>query len=250
MGETRRVASRYGQYCPLAIATELLGERWTMLVVMQLIEGVTRFNDLQRALPRLSPSTLTARLRTLEDAELVERKRARGGEVWYVATAAARELEPLLMELAFWGQRWGRDMEPDDLDPQFLAWSMHTRMDTDAMPAGRVVIEFEFTGVPERLCSRFWILKHEDDRLDVCISHPGHAVDLRVRSDLRRFVECWRGIRSLDADLSAGRIALEGTRTLCRAFPRWLLLSSVAHVERQRNGRERTAHRRTAARRG
>lgn len=240
------MASRYGQYCPLALAAELLGERWTILIAMQLTEGVTRFNDLQRALPKISPTTLAARLRTLEDAEVVTRTRGRSGEIEYLITPGGKELEPILNDLAFWGQRWARDMEPDDLDPEFLAWSMHNRMNLDAMPKGRVAVEFEFSGVPRRLCRRFWILKR-DDRLDVCIRHPGYEIDLRVHSDLRRFVEAWRGIRSLEAELRSGGIRLEGSPELKRGFPRWLLLSSAAHVERYRSGRERITHRRASA---
>lgn len=240
------MASRYGQYCPLSLATELLGERWTILVVMQVIEGVTRFNDLQRALPKISPSTLTARLRALEDAGLVERSERSSSGVEYRITPAGKELEPILMDLARWGQRWARDMEPDDLDPEFLAWSLHNRIDTERMPPGQVLVEFEFTGVPRRLCSRFWLLKR-DDRLDVCIKHPGHEVDLRVSSDLRRFVEAWRGIRSLDAELAARRIRLEGPRELRHTFRSWLQGSMIAGEVRQRPGRERATHRRNAA---
>lgn len=238
--------SRYGQYCPLALATEILGERWTILVVMQLIEGATRFNDLRRALPKIPPSTLSARLRSLEQADLVMRRPGRrGAPAEYAVTEGCRELEPVLNELAFWGQRWARDMEPDDLDPEFLAWSMHKRIDPDALPPGRVVVEFEFTGVPDRMAKRFWILKQED-RLDVCIQHPGHEVDLRVRADLRRFVETWRGFRPLRAELRAGRIRLDGSRELARSLPRWLLLSVAASTERRRPGRERRASRRAA----
>lgn len=242
------MASRYGQYCPLSLATEVLGERWTILIVMQLAEGVTRFNDLLRALPKLSPSTLTARLRSLEDADLVARHTTAKG-VEYLITSGGKELEPILMDLALWGQRWARDMEPDDLDPEFLAWSIHNRLDVSVMPEGRVAVEFEFSGVPAGLCSRFWILKQQDS-VDVCIQHPGFEIDLRVSSDLRRFVEAWRGVRSLDAELASGRIRLDGPRELRRGFPRWLLLSAAAHVPRKRPGKERTTFRRSVAARG
>jgi len=232
------MASRYGQYCPLSIATELLGERWTILVVMQVIEGTSRFADMQRALPKISPSTLTARLRTLEDAELIERRRGASGEIEYTPTRAARDLEPILIELAQWGQRWGRDMEIEDLDPEFLAWSMHRRMDVAAMPEGRVVIEFEFSGVPGRFCKRFWLVKR-DEGLDVCVKHPGHEVDVRVQAELRRFIEAWRGLRSLDAELKGRHIRVEAPPALRRGLARWLLGSMIADVPREKAGRER-----------
>jgi DNA-binding HxlR family transcriptional regulator len=240
------VASRYGQYCPLSVAAEILGERWNILVVMQIIENVRRYSDLQRAIPKISPSTLSARLRTLEEAELIVRKRSPSGDIEYLPTPAAKALEPILIDIAKWGQAWGRDMEIEDLDPEFLAWSMHTRMDVEQMPAGRIVVEFEFTGVPGRMCKCFWILK-DGERLDVCIKHPGYEVDLRVMADLRVFVEAWRGIRSMEAELRHRRITLIGAPALRRAFPRWMLLSIAAPIERQRPGAERTRSRRARA---
>lgn len=242
------MASRYGQYCPLSIATELLGERWTILVVMQVLEGVSRFNDLQRALPKISPSTLAARLRTLEEAGLIERRGSTPGSEYH-GTLAGRALEPVLFDLALWAQRFGRDMEPEDLDPEFLAWSMFRRWDVSHMPKGRVVVEFEFSDVPDGLQTGFWMLK-QDDSLGVCMKHPGFDADLRVQSDLRRFVEAWRGIRQLDREIESRRIRLVGAPDLKRAFPRWLLLSQAAHVERELPGRERTTFRRSASRVG
>lgn len=237
--------SGYGTYCPIALATEILGERWTILVVLTLVDGITRFNEMLRALPRISPSVLSQRLRSLEDAGVIVKKRARGGGHEYHLTEAGRELEPIILELGAWGQRWARDLELDDLDPLSLAWSIHLRVNPDAMPPGRTVVEFEFTGVPEE-CRRFWIMTR-DGVVEMCVKHPGFDVDLRVLSDLRRFVEAWRGFRSLRAELAAGRIRLEGPRALQRAFPNWLLLSALAHVERKRPGRERALSRRTRA---
>jgi len=237
------MASRYGQYCPVALATELLGERWTILIVLALIDGVNRFNELQRALPRISAAMLSQRLRTLEGAGVLSKNRLRGGSGHeYALTEAGRELETVVMNLGVWGQRWARDMELDDLDPRHLAWSIHLRMNTDAMPPGRTVLQFEFTGTPDD-CKRFWIL-HTDGKVDMCIEHPGFDVDLTVRADLRRFVEAWRGIRSMRAELAAGRIRLSGRKQLRLAFPSWLLLSALADVERERSGRERVTCRR------
>lgn len=223
----------------MALATEILGERWTILVVLALLDGVNRFNDLQRALPRISATMLSQRLRSLEEAGVLEKRPASSGKGHeYSLTEAGRDLEGAVMALGHWGQRWARDMELDDMDPRHLAWSMHLRMNVDAMPAGRTVLQFEFTGAPDD-CKRFWIV-HTDGQVDMCIEHPGFDVDLRIKSDLRRFVEAWRGIRSLRAELAAGRIRLDGPRGLMRSFPDWLLLSALAHVERERVGRERT----------
>lgn len=238
------VPSGYGQYCPIALATELLGERWTILVVLAVMDGATRFSEMQRAMPRISPSVLSQRLRTLEEAGVL-RKRRRGASdgAEYALTDAGEDLAPIILDLGEWGQRWARDLVTDDLDPHFLAWSMHLRMNTAAMPAGRTVIEFEFSGAPRGI-PRFWIVSN-DGVVDLCIKHPGHEVDLRVYADLRRFVEAWRGFRSLRGELRAGRIRLEGPAALRRAFPSWLLLSSLAGTTRRRAGRERRLSHRT-----
>lgn len=239
------MASRYGQYCPVSLAVEILGERWTLLIVSSLLDGVTRFSDLQRGLPRISPSVLSARLKGLEEAGIVRKHLARDGKSpSYRLTEAGHELRPIVMGLGAWGQRWARDLETDDLDPLFLAWSMHLRMNVDALPPGRTVIEFEFTGSPSGF-SRFWIVSN-DGRVDVCVQHPGYEADLRVQSDIQRFVDAWRGFRSLRSEIGGGRIRLKGPPALKRAFPKWLLLSSLADVERERAGRERNLTRRRA----
>jgi hypothetical protein len=124
----------------------------------------------------------------------------------------------------------------DDLDPGFLAWSMHMRLDTERMPPGRTVLAFEFTGAP-RDCRRFWLV-NEDGSVDMCLKDPGYEVDVHVRSDLRRFIETWRGIRDLRAEIRARRIELIGAQALVRKFPEWLRLSGLAVYPRQRPGRE------------
>jgi DNA-binding HxlR family transcriptional regulator len=227
----------YGQYCPLALAAELLCERWTLLVISRLLDGCTQFNQIHRGVPRISPSLLSRRLGELERAGLVTRERARKGMPRrYAVTPAGRELEPIIMQIAVWGQRWSRDMTHDDLDPGFLVWSMSKRLDAARMPEGRTVLEFEFTGAPKD-CRRFWLL-NEGGRVEMCLKHPGFEVNLLVESDLRLFVEAWRGIRDLRSEIAAGRIRVTGTNSLCRAFPGWLQLSQLAPYPRKRPGRE------------
>lgn len=231
------MSQSYGQYCPFALAVELLCQRWTMLVVSRLIDGCSRFNEIRRGVPQISPSLLSKRLSELERAGLIEtRKAASGSGREYLLTEAGRDLEPIIDSLAVWGQQWARDMVDEDLDPAFLVWSMHLRLDTDAMPDGRTVVEFEFTGAPSDL-SRFWLVQR-DDEVEMCLKDPGLDVDLAVRSDLRLFVEAWRGFRDLRREIRAGRIELHGPRGLRKAFPRWLRLSALAPYERRRPGRE------------
>lgn len=244
-GSMSRMATSYGQYCPLALAAEVLSERWTILVVSRLIDGCQRFNEIHRGVPKISATMLSQRLQELEDAGIVEREGTRSGRGGrYRLTEAGCELEPLVDAMAGWGQRWARDMNLEDLDVRFLAWSMHTRIDCDAMPPGRTVIEFGFSGTPDDRCF-FWLV-HNAGKVDMCLTPPGYEVDLTVRSDLARFVDAWRGFRSLEREIRKGKIRLEGPKELKRAFPRWLQLSGLAHIERQRPGRERATFRRSA----
>lgn len=228
----------YGQHCPFSLAVELLCQRWTLLVVSRLLYGFSRFNDIHRGVPRMSPSLLSKRLSELERAGLVETREAEGGRGReYQLTEAGRDLEPIVDSLAVWGQHWARDMVDDDLDPAFLVWSMHLRMDTEAMPPGRTVIEFEFTGAPPD-CRCFWLI-NRDGEVEMCLKDPELDVDLVVKSDLRLFTEAWRGVRDLRSEIAAGRIELHGPRELREAFPSWLRLHVLAGHERRRPGRER-----------
>ena len=228
----------YGQFCPLALAAELLCERWTLLIVSRLIDGCSHFNELHRSLPRISLSMLAQRLDALEHHGLIERASAKKGATRaYAITSAARELEPIIEQLAVWGQQWSRDMTVDDLDPGFLAWTTHLWLDSDAMPEGRTVVEFEFSGAP-RDCRRFWLV-NELGAVDMCLKNPGYEVDVRVQSDLRLFIEAWRGIRNMRAEIEARRIRLFGSPAARAQFPRWMRLSSYAAVPRRRAGKER-----------
>lgn len=238
------MARGYGQYCPLALAAELLCRRWTMLVVSRLLDGCTRFNEIQRGVPQMSPTLLSRRLKELEEGGLVTSRRlgnGRGRE--YHLTEAGIELGPIVDQLAVWGQQWARDMTHEDLDPAFLVWSMHVRMNTEALPQGRTVLEFRFSGAPKD-CNRFWLVC-EAGAVEMCLKDPGFEPDVAIRSDLRTFVEAWRGFRDLRTEIRRGRIRVDGPEKLRRQFPDWLLLSGLSPYERRRSGRERLLARRT-----
>lgn len=234
----------YGQYCPLSLAVELLCQRWTMLVVSRLLDGCSRFNEIHRGVPRISPTLLSKRLSELEKAGIVRTRKSPGGTGrQYLLTDAGRELEPMVDHLAIWGQRWARDMTDDDLDPAFLLWSMHLRMDTSAMPPG-TVIEFQFSGAPAD-SRQFWLI-HRNGEVEMCLKDPELDVDLLVTSRLRLFVEAWRGFRDLRKEIAAGRIKVQGPESLCKHFPSWLRLSVLAPYPRMRAGREQRLARSTA----
>lgn len=227
----------YGQYCPLALSAELLCRKWMILVLSRLLDGCSRFNDIRRGLPQISPSLLSQRLSELTEAGLVLHtgsSRGRGGE--YILTEAGRELETVVDQMAAWGQRWARDMTYEDLDPAFLVWSMHLRVDPTELPPGRTVVEFEFDRSPTKY-RRFWLVCKGDD-VEMCLKDPGLEVDVAVTADLRTFVEAWRGFRDLRREIAKGTIRVHGPRTLTASIPDFLLGSSLAPHPRRRPGRE------------
>lgn len=222
----------FGQFCPLALASDVLTQRWTLLILRELSNGAARFNDIKRGVPRISATLLKQRLNALERAEIVEHTPTAAADAFqYRLTPAGLELKPILAGISTWGQRWARDIGDDDLDPEWLVWAMHRRLDTAQMPAGRTVIQIVFSGVPADR-RNFWLV-HEGGKVDVCLKPPGYDVDVLARASVRVMVEVWRGIRSLPDELHAGSIQLEGDQDLCRQFPGWLLLSVYAPVKRQ-----------------
>ncbi len=223
--------SSYGQYCPLALAVELLSRRWTILVISRLLDGCCQFNEIHRGIPRISPSLLTQRLTELEDYGLLERRKLKGQRGYsYHLTEGGLALEHIVMDMAIWGQHYARDMNNEDLDPAFLAWSMHLRMNTEMMPDGRTVIEFLFTGVPHEL-DRFWIV-NLDGKVEMCLKNPGYEADVFVFADILDFIEVWRGFKDIHKQIRAQKIKLRGSPDHIKAFPDWLRLSALAKYKR------------------
>lgn len=221
----------FGQFCPIALASEVLTQRWMTLIARELLAGSTRFNDIRRGVPKISASLLKQRLETLEHAGIVRKRRAASGVHDYVLTEAGQELRPILGGLGEWGQRWARDIKPEDLDPGWLVWNMHRRMNLAAMPRSRTVLQIEFTDArPQRY---FWLVANGGE-VDVCVKPPGYAVDLTVRCPVRTLAEVWRGLRPLKQAIRTGAIELHGASALRKSFPSWLLLSVYAPITRMR----------------
>ena len=139
----------YGQFCTVARGAEIIGQRWTPLVVRELLCGSTHFNDIHRGVPRMSRSLLATRLRTLEEAGVVRRVRTRSG-VEYRLTSAGEELRPIVVALGHWGARWiGSRLKRDQLDAGFLMWDIRRFMNVDECPEERrIVIHFRLTDAP------------------------------------------------------------------------------------------------------
>ena len=219
----------YHQFCPVAKAMELLDERWTMLVVRELVSGSTHFNELRRGVPRMNPTLLSKRLHQLVRAGLVERQ-AEGTEVRYVLTEAGRELQAVVEALGTWGIRWIGNLGDEDLDPKLLLWDMHRRINLEDLPSGRTVIEFRFSDVPAG--TRNWWLVLTRNEADVCDSDPGHEVDVTVTGTLRALTRVWRGDLRWGDALRSGDPEVEGRPAVRRAFPAWFALSAFAVVPR------------------
>jgi DNA-binding HxlR family transcriptional regulator len=220
----------YGQFCPVAKAAEIVAERWTPLILRELMCGSSRFNDIQRGVPLMSPSLLSQRLKTLERAGIVVRSRGPGTGFSYRLTAAGRELQPLIEGLGVWGRRWVRSqLHDDDLDPALLMWDIQRRIDLDALPPRRVLVQFEFARAT-RGRRRWWLLGDRTG-IGLCLTDPGHTVDLFVTTDVRTLTQVWLGEVSMAGAVAGGAIDLHGPSELCAAFPSWLRLSTFAGIE-------------------
>jgi DNA-binding HxlR family transcriptional regulator len=222
--------SGYGQFCPVAQALEVVGERWTLLIIRELLCGNYRFSELLNGVPLMSRSLLAQRLRTLEESGLVERRQRDAGKGYeYHLTDAGRELEPIVRSLGQWGQRWARrSREPRDLDPVLLMWDVRRGLAPERLPADETVVMFWYRDAPAKQ-SRFW-LRIEQREVELCITNPGFAVQLTVETTLRAMVQVWMGERDVREVMRKGEIELKGEAALTRTFPSWLLLSPFAGV--------------------
>jgi DNA-binding HxlR family transcriptional regulator len=223
------MGSSYGQFCPVAKAMELLDERWTLLLVRELVSGSQHFNALRRGLPRMSPALLSKRLQQLTRVGIVDRQ-ADGNEVRYLLTPAGRELRPVVEALGAWGIRWIGEIGDEDLDPKLLLWDMHRRINHDAVPPGRTVVSFRFPDRPRAV--RDWWLVIAGGDADVCDEDPGYPVAVTVTASLRRLIEVWRGDLAWAEALRSGGIEVAGPGELRRALPGWFTLSPFAAVPR------------------
>ena len=220
--------SQYGQFCPVAKAMELLDERWTLLVVRELMMGSRHFNALRRGVPRMSPALLSKRLQTLVRAGVVERWED-GNRITYQLTEAGRELEPIVEALGRWGVRWIPELGDADLDPHLLLWDMHRNVDLEAVPDGRTAIAFVF---PRLATARRWWIVVTDEGVDLCDVDPGFPPRVTVEADLLALTRLWRGDVDWATALRSGDLVLHGEPQACRALPRWLKLTSLAQTPR------------------
>lgn len=222
----------YGQYCPVSLGSEVLADRWTPLILREMVLGSTRFNDIERGLPGISRTLLAQRLRHLERKGVLHRRPAaagRGSE--YHLTAAGQDLEPVIMALGEWAVRWMfAEPEPAEVDPIALTWWMHRRVDRDRLPDRRVVIEFDYRGPNATL---IWLVLDRGEP-SVCVKHPGFDSDVIVTTDAVSMMRVFSGIVSLGSSLADGTISMQGAPSLTRGFGRWFLWSPFVPAVRER----------------
>lgn len=221
--------SSYGQFCPVAKAMELLDERWTLLVVRELLAGSTHFNDVRRGVPKMSPALLSKRLQSLARAGVVERSEV-DGRTSYTLTPSGKELVDVVESLGAWGVRWIGELGDEDLDPHLLMWDIRRTIPVDEWPRARTVVAFRLSDVVPK-ASRWWLVV-SDGQTDVCDFDPGYDVAATVETSLRTLTRIWRGDASWSRSMLEGAVTVSGASEARRAVPAWIGQSSLAEVPR------------------
>jgi DNA-binding HxlR family transcriptional regulator len=224
----------YGQFCPVAKAAELFCERWTPLIVRDLATGATRFSELRRGVPLMSPTLLSRRLKQLEAEGVVERRRSAGGSSWtYHLTPAGLDFVPVVESLGIWGQRWSRrQLAEAEVDLGLLIWGLERSVRPDAFGRPRSVVRLELTDQPP--AKTLWWFINQDDRCDLCLDDPGFEVDLYLACTLPTMIYIVRGDIPLARARDSGRLEVIGSAGAQGALAAWLNLSPLAGIRSQR----------------
>jgi DNA-binding HxlR family transcriptional regulator len=218
----------YGQYCPLAKGAEVFAERWTPLILRELLRGSTSFNDIHRGVPRMSRTLLSTRLGKLESCGVIERRATDRGREYHL-TQAGQQLGPVVTQLGTWAQRWFRStFVPRELDIGILMWDMRCTIDARAFPKARVAVQFVFGDLSPN--ARSWWLVCENGDVDLCPVDPGLDIGLLVRTTLRTMTRVWMGDLSLSSAMRGAQLTVTGASSLKRRFEQWLHLSPYAGI--------------------
>lgn len=220
----------YGQFCPVAMAAEVLCRRWTIVILRELLSGSTRFNELRRGVPRMSPALLSLRLKELEAAGVLTRETSANDPraVEYRLTESGRQLWPIVEAMGLWGQRWvTSDLTLANLDVGLLMWDMRRNLNPAPLPRARRVVQFLYPELPPGERS-WWLIVDPAAGVDLCGVDLGFDVDLYVSTDLRTMTAIWMGLETVRAATAAGRLLLTGDRELAGAMQTWLGLSPFA----------------------
>ena len=231
---TAKSESVYGQHCPLAMASELLCNRWTMLIIRELLDGSTTFNDISRGVPTMSRNLLSRRLKDLEAAGTVSCRSARhrGLEGSYRLTPAGEALGTVVKSMAIWGQQW-IDVEPSvrHVDVRFLMWDIRRNVNTLPDLPDRFTVRFVFPDAEEAL-REHWLV-FENNEVDLCHLDPGHQIDVEIETDLRTMTMIWMGWEELAKAQADKRLQIRGDRRFVKRAKEWLGLSKLAGIPKQ-----------------
>ncbi len=229
--------NRHMLYCPVSLASDILQPRWTILILAELGWGTSRFNDLRRAIPGISPSLLSKRLGELEAYGLVGRVEDTDNNlIEYLPTEAAQELGPIIASLGKWAYRHaGHEETLPDADVSTAVWNMRRCIDVDVLPDRQIVLQWNF---PDQAAAEqdYWISIRPGGPVDVCFKDPGYDVDLYVITDLSVYLSFYFGYSTIAHEVAEDRMQLIGDRDLARSIDRWLILSSYAQAMRRGNG--------------
>lgn len=222
----------YGQFCPVSMASEILCSRWTTLVLREMLCGSTRFNDLRRGVPKMSPALLSKRLKELTQAGIVTASRKANGVVEYQLSESGEDLRPLIVGLGSWAQRWIDSRHSlRNLDPSLLMWDMRRRLDASRFPNRRCTIQFLYPELSRP--QKSWWLVVDEGSVDLCSFDPGHELNLLVRSSLRTMTSIWMGLTTVKKELEIGQVEIEGEPALASSMHQWLGLSLFAPEPRR-----------------
>lgn len=225
----------YASFCPVAKACEIIEPRWTLLILSELASGATRFNEIRRGVPGISPTLLSKRLKEMEQHGLVRRAQVGAGESRYTTTPMADELLPVVRALGKWAHRnIDKDVSLENLDARLLMWNMRRKIDADALPRGKTtVIQFTYPELSAKE-RHYWLVARTGQPVDLCLLDPGHDVDLFIRADLKAMTSAWMGWSSLRAEIDANKIALVGDRKLIATLEKWMVCSGYGAAAEQR----------------
>ncbi len=219
---------KYCQFCPVAKAAEILCEKWVILVLRELMMGSTRFSEFRKGLPKISPSILSRRLKTLEEQGVITRKQiGKSSSYSYHLTKSGEELRPIILGFGTWGHRWAKNkITKDDLDAGFLLWDMRRRLNTEYFQDERVDIHIEFTD--QKSSDRYWWMVIENHEIDLCFEDTGHEPDIVIITTLPVMTKVWLGYEPLKTMMSNQQLKILGSKKYVSNVAKWIGKSSFA----------------------
>ncbi|MFK7793735.1 MAG: winged helix-turn-helix transcriptional regulator [Gammaproteobacteria bacterium] len=219
---------KYCQFCPVAKAAEILCEKWVILVLRELMMGSTRFGQLRQGLPRISPSILSRRLKTLEEQGVILRcKKSASNGYEYHLTESGEELRPIVLGFGSWGHKWAKNkIDNEDLDAGFLLWDMRRRLNIEYFKNKRAVIHIEFSEQSSH--DRYWWMVIDNNEIDLCFEDTGHEPDITIITTLETMTNIWLGYSKLETMIREDKMKIFGAKEHVNSVSKWIGKSTFA----------------------